>query len=474
MDIEDWCQQNGLWTDTSRQLHHEGFATAEDLRDVTQDDVRVTFQKRGKLPLQQCVALREALTDFHQGKARRRHRKGITIAEWSERHDLDAETTKVLEKEGFTTDDDMKYVTAYDVNTTFQKKGVLPLQQCIALRRALEGASTAGHQNEDSSKITRVSGTDDIRGQDITSCRPSASHNKTQYSGQRVNDPQAHQRGVKYRMVVAGTEGSGKTRTVQSILSQQDDTIQDLQGGQRVEEFIEDISLGTLSSGWLGTSREPPETAAVINTDLHHLSPGPHAVLYTIDVSSRYTAEQGIIYRRLQAIFSHSLQPYLILVFTHGDSLCGKGIQDLLRTAPTELKQVLNECQGRYVLFDNKNLQRDQAHDLLDLLQKVRAQNLPTPCLSVAVDGAEAAEEIGKRLLEVEEDLMEHTSFVQTCRQQQKESGKRMKRSKKVLEKRVSNSSREQRELQLQMSDLEKRVERNSLRLHTFCAGTEG
>ncbi|XP_076446966.1 uncharacterized protein LOC143284183 isoform X2 [Babylonia areolata] len=524
MDIHDWCRQSGLSPSTATVLRHEGFLTAEDLRYVTDDDVTVTFQKRRRVPLQQCVALREALRDFRQGHTRRRQPGGMTLAAWCQRHGLDAETTRMLEKQGFDSADDMNYVTAHDVRSTFQEEGTLLLQQCIALRKALGSDDEPAAGNDDDSDIRATGGkyggrlmtindpvkkssrpcaaprtrtthayyaaTDSDRHprlsatgdrsqlRDITS--PDVLNDNVQPLGRGARSPHARNgcEGVELRMAVVGSEGSGKSWTVRTLLGHQGDTTV----GQQCDTILQgETASGTLhrglfcgrrvqildTSGWLGTDRcqqHHPDTAAIISRHLQRLRPGPHAVLYTVDASCRYTKEQSLCLRQLEAILDPGRLPgrllydHLIVVFTHGDSVLQREktgtrtgsrrmMEDLIRTAPPELRQVLDRCQGRYVLLDNTgsgrrrnnpslpDQQQNSLDDLLEMVLDVASRDPAQPCLPVP-EGPEAAEEMARRLSQIEEALV-----LESCapfahaggqNQQQQEDSKPVgKRSKK-------------------------------------------
>ena len=65
-------------------------------------------------------------------------------AGWASRHDLTTATLTVLTEQGFTSLALLRYLTLHDVTESFQKPGLLPLAQCMALKRALEQMSGEG------------------------------------------------------------------------------------------------------------------------------------------------------------------------------------------------------------------------------------------------------------------------------------------------------------------------------------------
>ena len=62
---------------------------------------------------------------------------------WAKRHGLSNETSRVLIQQGFTSVDDLSLLTAEEVTESFQKRYLLPLKQCLLLKKAVAG-STSG------------------------------------------------------------------------------------------------------------------------------------------------------------------------------------------------------------------------------------------------------------------------------------------------------------------------------------------
>ncbi|PON81437.1 AIG1-type guanine nucleotide-binding (G) domain containing protein [Trema orientale] len=109
---------------------------------------------------------------------------------------------------------------------------------------------------------------------------------------------------------------------------------------------------------------------------------GIHAVLVVFSVRTRFSQEELAALRSLQNLFGSKIFDYMIVVFTGGDELeeNDETLEDYLgRECPEPLKEILNLCENRLVLFDNKTKDESkrvyQVQHLLSLVNKVIAQN---------------------------------------------------------------------------------------------------
>lgn len=109
---------------------------------------------------------------------------------------------------------------------------------------------------------------------------------------------------------------------------------------------------------------------------------GVHAILLVLSTRNRFTAEEMAAAESLQSLFGPKIVKYMIVVFTGGDELDenGEGLDDYLNDgSPDFLLELLNQCNGRKVLFDNKTAdpykKQRQVSDLLEMVEKVVADN---------------------------------------------------------------------------------------------------
>lgn len=109
---------------------------------------------------------------------------------------------------------------------------------------------------------------------------------------------------------------------------------------------------------------------------------GIHAVLVVFSVRTRFSQEEEAALHSLQTLFGSKIFDYMIVVFTGGDELEDneETLEDYLgRECPKPLKEILQLCDNRRVLFDNKTKDEakrtEQVWKLLSLVNSVTVQN---------------------------------------------------------------------------------------------------
>ena len=138
------------------------------------------------------------------------------------------------------------------------------------------------------------------------------------------------------------------------------------------------------------------------------LDPGPTAVLYVVRFG-RYTKEEFETYQRLKRLFGDDITRYITIVFTGGDMLKKehKSIKQCIRKAGEDLSLVLQECQSRYVVFNNHDSKKNKKVSVKELLEKLR-QNLRAngnkPYRS------EIQERVGKQLEDLVQEKVRHST----------------------------------------------------------------
>lgn len=95
-------------------------------------------------------------------------------------------------------------------------------------------------------------------------------------------------------------------------------------------------------------------------------SPGPHVFLLVVQIG-RFTEEQQNAVKRIQDIFGEAAVRHTMVLFTCGDRLKEKSIEDFIQVAGASLKQLIETCGNRYHVFNNENTDnREQVKQLMD------------------------------------------------------------------------------------------------------------
>ena len=132
------------------------------------------------------------------------------------------------------------------------------------------------------------------------------------------------------------------------------------------------------------------------------LDPGPHAILYVVRIG-RYTEEEFQTYQRLKMLFDQHISSYIFIVFTGGDQLKNEKTSTCITTyisnATGDLQTVLDECKGRYVVFNNMDTSKHKqvaVNQLLTAIQTNLSANGDEPYLCTVQDTV--SQEMQKRV----------------------------------------------------------------------------
>lgn len=160
---------------------------------------------------------------------------------------------------------------------------------------------------------------------------------------------------------------------------------------------------------------------------------------------------------RLKAIFDEHVTKYMVIVFTGGDNLTanGKTIEDIIRTAPDGLKDILRACGQRYVVFDNMAAdKKPQVRRLLDIVTRMVKENdnqsYTCPKYMLVKN---MQEEIQKRMMAVEEKEIQSPRYIKEHETITKLLAQRAKKAQEEFDKR-------EKEREKQVFDLQQKVEK--------------
>lgn len=103
--------------------------------------------------------------------------------------------------------------------------------------------------------------------------------------------------------------------------------------------------------GFFHTHLSPQEVLAEVGQCLTLYPPGPHIFLVTLQLG-RFTQEERDTLEWIRVRFGPEVSRFTMVLFTWGDRLRDRGVEDFLQESP-ELLEFVSGCQGGYHIFEN-------------------------------------------------------------------------------------------------------------------------
>lgn len=128
--------------------------------------------------------------------------------------------------------------------------------------------------------------------------------------------------------------------------------------------------------GWCKSSSCTEEMDKEIVQGLSFCPEGVHAVLLVIPLDMSFREAQQLAMEEHMNLFDVSVWKHAIVLFTYGDKLADKSVEEHIEREPVALRWLVDKCENRYHVLNNKKKpDMSQVTDLFEKIEEMMAGN---------------------------------------------------------------------------------------------------
>ncbi|XP_022607124.1 GTPase IMAP family member 8-like [Seriola dumerili] len=180
------------------------------------------------------------------------------------------------------------------------------------------------------------------------------------------------------RIVMIGQKTSGKTATGNTLLHKEVFPTCQTENCQVDQGEVAGRRITVIDTpGWWGeSSRCTEDTDKEIARGLS-LSPlGVHAVLLVIPLDLAFSKVQKIALEEHMNLFDASVWKHTMVLFTYGDKLADKSVEEHIEREPGALYWLVDKCENKYHVMNNmKKANMSQVTELFEKIEEMVAGN---------------------------------------------------------------------------------------------------